>query len=98
MEAHPRANWPRPVPLIGDRTRASERAADPSGWAFDPAAADALHDVIDARRDIRRYRPDPVPPELLRRVLEAGHRAPSGGHSPPGRVGRCTEEGTPAPA
>jgi len=94
MDAHPRASWPRPVPLIGDRTRAAERAADPSGWAFDPAAVAALHDVIDARRDIRRYRPDPVPPEVLRRVLEAGHRAPSVGHSQPWRFVVVTEQAT----
>ena len=71
MDAHPRARWPRPVPLIGDPTRAAERAADPSGWAFDEASVSALHAVIGARRDVRRYRADPVPPELLHRVLAA---------------------------
>jgi nicotinate-nucleotide--dimethylbenzimidazole phosphoribosyltransferase len=94
MDAQPGTRWPRPVPLIGDRTRAAERAADPAGWAFDPAAADALHEVIGARRDVRRYRSDPVPPETLRRVLEAGHRAPSVGHSQPWRFVVVTEQGT----
>jgi len=94
MDAHPRASWPRPVPLIGDRTRAAERAVDPSGWAFDEQTTSALHAVIDARRDIRRYRPDPVPPEVLRRVLEAGHRAPSVGHSQPWRFVVVTEQAT----
>jgi nicotinate-nucleotide--dimethylbenzimidazole phosphoribosyltransferase len=94
MDAHPRTSWPRPVPVIGDRTRAAERAADPSGWAFDEAGITALHEVIDARRDIRRYRPDPVPPEVLRRVLEAGHRAPSVGHSQPWRFVVVTEQAT----
>ena len=28
--------WPRPVPTIGDRSSAAERAADPRGWAFPP--------------------------------------------------------------
>jgi nicotinate-nucleotide--dimethylbenzimidazole phosphoribosyltransferase len=94
MDAQPGTRWPRPVPLIGDRTRAADRAADPAGWAFDPAAIDALHDVIESRRDIRRYRPDPVPPETLRRVLEAGHRAPSVGHSQPWRFVVVTEQAT----
>ena len=94
MDAHPRARWPRPVPLIGDPTRAAERAADPSGWAFDEASVSALHAVIDARRDVRRYRPDPVPPEVLRRVLAAGHRAPSVGHSQPWRFVVVTEQAT----
>ncbi|WP_346622738.1 5,6-dimethylbenzimidazole synthase [Blastococcus montanus] len=86
--------WPRPVPVIGDRTHAAERAADPAGWAFDAGSVAALHEVIEARRDIRRYRPDPVPPELLRTVLEAGHRAPSVGHSQPWRFVVVTEQAT----
>jgi nicotinate-nucleotide--dimethylbenzimidazole phosphoribosyltransferase len=94
MDAQPGTRWPRPVPVIGDRTRAAERAADPAGWAFDPASVDALHEVIEARRDIRRYRPDPVPPEVLRRVLGAGHRAPSVGHSQPWRFVVVTEQAT----
>ena len=94
MDAHPRARWPRPVPLIGDPTRAAERAADPSGWAFDESSVSALHAVIGARRDVRRYRADPVPPELLRRVLAAGHSAPSVGHSQPWRFVVVTEQAT----
>ncbi len=46
---------------------------------------DALHSVIAARRDIRRYRPDPVPDDVLERVLLAAHAAPSVGHSQPWR-------------
>ena len=94
MDAHPRARWPRPVPLIGDPTRAAERAADPSGWAFDEASVSALHAVIGARRDVRRYRADPVPPETLRRVLAAGHSAPSVGHSQPWRFVVVTGQAT----
>jgi nicotinate-nucleotide--dimethylbenzimidazole phosphoribosyltransferase len=73
------------VPLIGDRTSAYERGADPQAWAFEPAEREALHAVIAARRDIRRFRPDPVPAELLERVLQAAHSAPSVGHSQPWR-------------
>ena len=77
--------WPRPVPLIGDATSAAERAAAPDAWAFPGVAREAMYDVIRARRDVRRYRPDPVPDEVLLRVLEAGHQAPSVGHSQPWR-------------
>jgi nicotinate-nucleotide--dimethylbenzimidazole phosphoribosyltransferase len=77
--------WPRPVPLIGDATSAAERAAAPDAWAFPPASRAGLYDVIAARRDVRRYRPAPVPEELLTRVLTAGHQAPSVGHSQPWR-------------
>ncbi|MBB3677401.1 nicotinate-nucleotide--dimethylbenzimidazole phosphoribosyltransferase [Modestobacter versicolor] len=77
--------WPRPVPLIGDGTAASERAADPAGWALPEADRAGLYRAIGARRDVRRYRPDPVPDEVLTRVLAAAHQAPSVGHSQPWR-------------
>ncbi len=80
-----RRPWRRPVPLVGDVTAASERAADPSGWALPAEVKEALHEVIAARRDVRRYRPDPVPDDALERVLTAAHRAPSVGHSQPWR-------------
>jgi nicotinate-nucleotide--dimethylbenzimidazole phosphoribosyltransferase len=86
--------WPRPVPLIGDRTSAAQRAADPAGWAYDPATIQALHTVIAGRRDIRRYRPDPIPDTLLREVLAAGHQAPSVGHAQPWRFLVVTEQAT----
>jgi nicotinate-nucleotide--dimethylbenzimidazole phosphoribosyltransferase len=77
--------WPRPVPVVGDQTSAAQRAAGPTAWAFPEAARLALHDIVGARRDIRRFRPDAVPPEVLERVLTAGHAAPSVGHSQPWR-------------
>ncbi|MEV4755479.1 5,6-dimethylbenzimidazole synthase [Micromonospora sp. NPDC049559] len=77
--------WPRPVPVIGDPSSATQRAADPTGWALPPAVRDGLYEAIDARRDVRRFRPDPVPDEVLRRVLTAAHHAPSVGHSQPWR-------------
>ena len=80
-----RVSWPRPVPLIGDATSAAERAAAPEAWAFDPTTRQGLYDVIAARRDVRRFRPDPIPDVLLERVLTAGHAAPSVGHSQPWR-------------
>lgn len=77
--------WPRPVPLIGDRTSAAERAGEPSAWAFPEADRGALYRILEARRDIRRFRPDPVPDDVLERVLTAAHSAPSVGHSQPWR-------------
>ena len=73
------------MPLIGDSTSARQRAADVEGWAFPKAAREAFYEVLGARRDVRRYRPDPVDPELVRRVLLAAHTAPSVGHSQPWR-------------
>ena len=83
-------------PLLGpdlDPSRAADRAADPRGWRLDDAARAALATVIDGRRDVRRFRPDPVDDALLERVLAAAHRAPSVGLSQPWRfvVVRGTE-------
>jgi nicotinate-nucleotide--dimethylbenzimidazole phosphoribosyltransferase len=86
--------WPRPVPLIGDASSAAQRAAAPDAWAFPPGAREALYDVVRARRDIRRFRPDPVPPEVLDRVLGAAHAAPSVGHSQPWRFVVVTDPAT----
>jgi nicotinate-nucleotide--dimethylbenzimidazole phosphoribosyltransferase len=86
--------WPRPVPLIGDASSAAQRAAAPDAWAFPPGAREALYDVVGARRDIRRFRPDPVPPEVLDRVLGAAHAAPSVGHSQPWRFVVVTDPAT----
>lgn len=45
---------------------------------------DALYKVMYSRRDVRgQYLPDPVPDEVLRRVLDAAHHAPSVGFMQP---------------
>ncbi len=38
-----------------------------------------LFDAIDTQRGIRYFRPDPVPDELITRLLQAAIKAPSGG-------------------
>ncbi|MHB8506973.1 MAG: 5,6-dimethylbenzimidazole synthase, partial [Acidimicrobiales bacterium] len=77
--------WPRPVPTVGDRTSAAERAADPRGWAMGDDVAETFQRLAAARRDIRRFRADPVDAQLLVRILTAAHAAPSVGHSQPWR-------------
>jgi nicotinate-nucleotide--dimethylbenzimidazole phosphoribosyltransferase len=39
----------------------------------------AVYRAIFERRDIRNYRPDPLPADVLERILDAGHHAPSVG-------------------
>ncbi len=73
------------MPVVGDVSAASQRAADPTGWAFPASERAAAYAVIEARRDVRRFRPDPIPDDVLRRVLGAAHVAPSVGHSQPWR-------------
>ncbi|WAX80988.1 nicotinate-nucleotide--dimethylbenzimidazole phosphoribosyltransferase [Streptomyces sp. KMM 9044] len=62
-------------------------AAPPVGPAapgYDDAERAAVQKVMRERRDIRNgFRDDPIPHEVLLRVLEAAHTAPSVGHSQP---------------
>jgi nicotinate-nucleotide--dimethylbenzimidazole phosphoribosyltransferase len=58
-------------------------AASPNG-DLGQAVREALHLVIQKRRDIRLFRAGlPVPDEVLRRILDAAHHAPSVGYSQP---------------
>ncbi|MEM3578848.1 MAG: nitroreductase family protein [Candidatus Bathyarchaeia archaeon] len=44
-----------------------------------------LFEVIEKRRSIRKFKPDPIPKENLKKILEAGRLAPSGGNRQPWR-------------
>ena len=78
---------PRPATPGGfDASRAAQRAAEPQGWRYPDADRAVVHRVIAERRDIRRFRADPVPEDALERILEAGHRAPSVGLMQPWRL------------
>ncbi|MFD9908929.1 nicotinate-nucleotide--dimethylbenzimidazole phosphoribosyltransferase [Streptomyces sp. NPDC059063] len=57
---------------------------DPPAPAYADAEREAVLRVMRERRDIRNgFRSDPIPHEVLLRVLEAAHTAPSVGHSQP---------------
>ncbi|MFE9936547.1 nicotinate-nucleotide--dimethylbenzimidazole phosphoribosyltransferase [Streptomyces hirsutus] len=59
-------------------------AAGPAAPGYDEAEREAVRKVMRERRDIRNgFRDDPIPHEVLLRVLEAAHTAPSVGHSQP---------------
>ncbi|MET9498515.1 nicotinate-nucleotide--dimethylbenzimidazole phosphoribosyltransferase [Streptomyces sp. NPDC006552] len=67
-----------PVPAAGP----DPGVAAASG--YEDAERDAVLRVMRERRDIRNgFRSDPIPHEVLLRVLEAAHTAPSVGHSQP---------------
>ena len=48
-------------------------------YRFDAASRAAVYRAIETRHDVRSYRPEAVPDAVLRRVLEAAHRAPGVG-------------------
>ncbi|WP_407987118.1 nicotinate-nucleotide--dimethylbenzimidazole phosphoribosyltransferase [Kitasatospora sp. CMC57] len=76
------ATEPQPQPEAVVEQPETERP--PAAPGYDEAGRDAVHQVIRERRDIRNgFRPDPIPHEVLIRVLEAAHTAPSVGYSQP---------------
>ncbi|WP_129310177.1 nicotinate-nucleotide--dimethylbenzimidazole phosphoribosyltransferase [Streptomyces sp. L2] len=62
----------------------AQQPAGPAAPAYGDAEREAVLKVMRERRDIRNgFRGDPIPHEVLLRVLEAAHTAPSVGHSQP---------------
>ncbi|MBV2355901.1 nicotinate-nucleotide--dimethylbenzimidazole phosphoribosyltransferase [Streptomyces sp. J2-1] len=62
----------------------ARRSTGPAAPGYDDAERAAVLKVMRERRDIRNgFRDDPIPHEVLLRVLEAAHTAPSVGHSQP---------------
>ena len=51
--------------------------------AFSESERAALYRAIAERRDVRRFRSDPIPQATLLRILEAAHHAPSVGFMQP---------------
>lgn len=67
-----------------DAAAEARQPAGPAAPAYDDAEREAVLKVMRERRDIRNgFRSDPIPHEVLLRVLEAAHTAPSVGHSQP---------------
>ena len=51
--------------------------------SFSESEKTGLYRAIFERRDIRRFRPEPVPAAILARILQAAHHAPSVGFMQP---------------
>ncbi|MFC9583205.1 nicotinate-nucleotide--dimethylbenzimidazole phosphoribosyltransferase [Streptomyces yangpuensis] len=83
----------QPEPAEGEQAEGAQAAqaapeAEPAAGdpapGYDDAEREAVLRVMRERRDIRKgFRTDPIPHEVLLRVLEAAHTAPSVGHSQP---------------
>lgn len=64
--------------------RAGEGVPVPlSGGELSPEAKRGVYEAIFGRRDVRSFRPDPVPEDVLARLLVAAHHAPSVGFMQP---------------
>ncbi len=53
------------------------------GSDFSELERSAVYRAIYERRDVRNYRPDPIPEPVLTRILQAAHQAPSVGFMQP---------------
>ncbi|MFI9627780.1 nicotinate-nucleotide--dimethylbenzimidazole phosphoribosyltransferase [Streptomyces sp. NPDC052042] len=73
-----------PAPGTAAAPEAAAAPTTPPAPGYDDAEREAVLRVMRERRDIRNgFRSDPIPHEVLLRVLEAAHTAPSVGHSQP---------------
>ena len=57
--------------------------ADGAVSNFSDSERDLFYRILASRRDIRKFRPDPVPDEVLGRILQAAHAAGSVGFMQP---------------
>lgn len=64
-----------------------------SATAFTPAEAAAVYRAIRERRDMRHFCGGTVAPEVLQRLLQAAHHAPSVGFMQPWRFIRVQDQG-----
>ncbi|RBM23965.1 nicotinate-nucleotide--dimethylbenzimidazole phosphoribosyltransferase [Streptomyces sp. PT12] len=76
-QATEQAPAPEPAP-------AQEAPSAPPAPAYPEPEREAVHRLMRERRDVHRgFRPDPIPHDVLLRVLQAAHTAPSVGLSQP---------------
>jgi nicotinate-nucleotide--dimethylbenzimidazole phosphoribosyltransferase len=72
------------LPGAGPQAPSAGAGPRPGAASFPDDQRAAVYRVIEERRDVRRgFQPDPIPADVLERVLAAAHRAPSVGFSQP---------------
>jgi 5,6-dimethylbenzimidazole synthase len=59
---------------------------------FSQSDKEAIYRVIEQRRDMRHFLPDPVDPQIMARLLQAAHQAPSVGLMQPWRFIRISDQ------
>lgn len=64
-----------------------------SKFKYSDADREAIYRVIYERRDMRHFVPDAVEPLVLKRILNAAHKAPSVGLMQPWRFIRISDQG-----
>src|SRR5512134_3423157 len=59
---------------------------------YSDAELAAVYRVIAERRDMRHFSSEPIPAEVLQRILQAAHQAPSVGMMQPWRFIRISDQ------
>lgn len=81
--------------LMHPENRSSDEKAacdEPASDSFTDDERDALHSIIASRRDMRHFVPgQSVPGDVMRRLLQAAHHAPSVGLMQPWRMLRIND-------
>ncbi|QDC43256.1 5,6-dimethylbenzimidazole synthase [Methylophilus medardicus] len=62
-----------------------------NNFAYSTSEREAIYKVIAERRDMRHFLPTPIAPELLQKLLQAAHHAPSVGLMQPWRFIRISD-------
>lgn len=88
---------PPKVPVATPKAAPSGVALDAAAQAFSPVEQQGVYRAIHERRDMRHFCGGSVAPEVLRRLLEAAHHAPSVGFMQPWRFVRITDVALRAP-
>ncbi len=75
----------QPLPARAESAAPAAAEASALALAFAPAERQGVYRAITERRDMRSFRPEPLPDALLLRLLRAAHLAPSVGFMQPWR-------------
>ena len=68
---------------ISEQVVSETATIGPAAASFSDAEREAVYRAIHSRRDIRHFRPDPIPEDALERILMAAHHGPSVGFMQP---------------
>lgn len=94
--AHALSAHPAHAKVVPD-SAAGGAAMEPPTQAFSEHEQRGVYRAIHERRDMRHFSGGSVAPEVLRRLLEAAHHAPSVGFMQPWRFVRITDAALRAP-
>lgn len=70
-------------PFVASTQSQQDLESDFRPESFPAGEREAVYRVIESRRDVRHFRPDPIPDDALARIIRAAHHGPSVGYMQP---------------